>query len=89
MTPFEHSLSLRKAVVGNNIVTYSLRSILTTQDEQLCKLLDETNIINQFVFEISALDKTLKVYSSLPEENTKNNEDEIINFKFDSIKVFP
>ena len=89
MTPFEHSLSLRKAVVGNNIVTYSLRSILTIQDEQLCKLLDETNIINQFVFEISALDKTLKVYSSLPEENTKNNEDEIINFKFDSIKVFP
>lgn len=51
MTPFEHKLTLKSAVVGNNSVTYNISSILTVQDDNLCKILDTYK--NNFVYEIT------------------------------------
>ena len=91
MTPFEHNLSLKKVVVGNNSVTYSLRSILTIQDEELCLLTDTDEIHKQFIFEITVSlkegNKIIKFYHSLNDRQKANSEQ--TEFKFDSVEVFP
>lgn len=50
MTPFEHKVSLKKAIIGNNSASFNIQSILTIQDENLCNIVDD--IVEDFTFEI-------------------------------------
>lgn len=69
MTPFEHKVSLKKAIVGNNSVSYDISSILTIQDENLCNILED--IAEDFIFEIST-----NISSEIIKVSPKQNQDD-------------
>jgi hypothetical protein len=71
MTPFEHKVSLKKAIVGNNSVSYDISSILTIQDENLCDILED--IAEDFIFEIST-NISSEIIKVSPKQNQDNDE---------------